>query len=66
MRKAVFDIEPDVVFTDAWQGGQPEHDLSHLFAMTALRDITELLARGILRKSDAGGRSTSYELNDAP
>jgi Fic family protein len=33
---------------------------------TALRDITELLARGILRKSDAGGRSTSYELNDSP
>jgi Fic family protein len=33
---------------------------------TALRDITELMARGILRKSDAGGRSTSYELNDPP
>ncbi len=32
---------------------------------TALRDITDLLARGVLRKSDAGGRSTSYELNDA-
>ncbi len=31
---------------------------------TALRDITDLLARGVLRKSDAGGRSTSYELND--
>ena len=31
---------------------------------TALRDITALLARGVLRKSDAGGRSTSYELND--
>ncbi len=29
---------------------------------TALRDITDLLARGVLRKSDAGGRSTSYEL----
>jgi Fic family protein len=29
---------------------------------TALRDISDLLARGILRKSDAGGRSTSYEL----
>jgi Fic family protein len=29
---------------------------------TALRDITDLLARGILRRSDAGGRSTSYEL----
>ncbi len=33
---------------------------------TALRDINELLALGILRKSPAGGRSTSYELNDAP
>ena len=31
---------------------------------TALRDITILLDRGVLRKSDAGGRSTSYELND--
>ena len=32
---------------------------------TALRDITDLLARGVLRKSDAGGRSTSYEIDDA-
>lgn len=32
---------------------------------TALRDITDLLARGVLRKSGAGGRSTSYELDDA-
>ena len=31
---------------------------------TALRDITELLARGVLQKSAAAGRSTSYELND--
>ncbi len=31
---------------------------------TALRDISDLLARGVLRKSAAGGRSTSYELND--
>ena len=29
---------------------------------TALRDITELVTRGVLRKSDAGGRSTSYEI----
>ena len=29
---------------------------------TALRDITELIAVGVLMKSDAGGRSTSYEL----
>jgi len=31
---------------------------------TALRDITELMGRGLLRKSAAGGRSTSYELAD--
>lgn len=31
---------------------------------TALRDINDLLARGLLRKSSAGGRSTNYELND--
>jgi len=29
---------------------------------TALRDLTELMALGILRKSAAGGRSTRYEL----
>src|SRR5690606_22705335 len=33
---------------------------------TALRDINDLLARGVLEKSDAGGRSTSYELKDLP
>jgi len=33
---------------------------------TALRDITDLLARGVLRKASAGGRSTSYELNHLP
>jgi len=33
---------------------------------TALRDINDLLERGVLRKTVAGGRSTSYELNDAP
>jgi Fic family protein len=32
---------------------------------TALRDITDLLSRGVLRKSETGGRSTSYELSDA-
>ncbi len=31
---------------------------------TALRDINDLLARGVLQKSDAGGRSTSYKLTD--
>ena len=33
---------------------------------TALRDINELLGQGILRKSAAGGRSTSYELDEPP
>ena len=33
---------------------------------TALRDINELLALGVLRKSAAGGRSTSYELSRPP
>lgn len=31
---------------------------------TALRDISELMSHGVLRKSEAGGRSTSYELSD--
>lgn len=31
---------------------------------TALRDIIELVAQGVLRKSASGGRSTSYELNE--
>lgn len=31
---------------------------------TALRDIGDLLDRGVLKKSGAGGRSTSYELDD--
>ncbi len=31
---------------------------------TALRDINDLIERGILKKSNAGGRSTSYQLND--
>ncbi|NLP64159.1 Fic family protein [Paraburkholderia sacchari] len=30
---------------------------------TALRDINDLLARGVLRRADGGGRSTSYQLN---
>jgi Fic family protein len=33
---------------------------------TALRDINELLERGVLRKLEAGGRSTGYVLDDLP
>ncbi|MCK2086905.1 Fic family protein [Thauera aromatica] len=32
---------------------------------TALRDISELLSHGVLKKSTAGGRSTNYELVDS-
>jgi Fic family protein len=31
---------------------------------TALRDIRELVGRGILRQNEGGGRSTSYRLAD--
>ena len=31
-------------------------------ADTALRDINDLLARGVLRRLEDGGRSTGYEL----
>ncbi len=31
---------------------------------TALRDINDLMAKGVLRKTDAGGRSTGYEINE--
>lgn len=33
-------------------------------ADTALRDIQDLINKGILRKEPSGGRSTNYELND--
>jgi Fic family protein len=33
---------------------------------TALRDINDLLTRGVLRKTEGGGRSTSYELSELP
>ena len=32
---------------------------------TALRDINDLLARGVLRKTEGGGRSTAYELGES-
>jgi Fic family protein len=31
---------------------------------TALRDIRDLIAKGILRQEASGGRSTNYELTD--
>ena len=37
--------------------------LEETSADTALRDINELVARGILKRDAGGGRSTSYSLN---
>lgn len=31
---------------------------------TALRDITDLISRGVLEREEGGGRSTSYRLAD--
>jgi Fic family protein len=36
--------------------------LSHCSHDTAIRDIKDLIANGILRQSERGGRSTSYSL----
>jgi LmbE family N-acetylglucosaminyl deacetylase len=41
VREAVLDYRPDAVFTLAWQGGQPEHDLTHFFAKLALDDLAK-------------------------
>ena len=35
-----------------------------VFKGTAIRDIHDLIAKGILVKEDAGGRSTSYVLGN--
>lgn len=39
VREAIFEIRPDAVFTLAWQGGQPEHDLTHFFTALAIREL---------------------------
>lgn len=37
--------------------------MTKVSADTALRDITDLVNKGVLIKADSGGRSTNYELN---
>lgn len=39
--QAVQDAQPDVVWTMAWQGGNPEHDLTHLCASRAVRRLRQ-------------------------
>lgn len=36
--------------------------LMHCSHDTAMRDIKDLISKGVLKKSERGGRSTSYEL----
>lgn len=38
VRDTVYETRPDMVVTLAWQGGQPEHDLTHFFTRLAVRD----------------------------
>lgn len=38
VREALFATRPDAVFTLAWQGGHPEHDLTHYFTRLAVDD----------------------------
>ena len=40
--------------------------MCHCSQDTALRDITDLLSKGMLRDSGEGGRSANYLLNEAP
>jgi len=40
IRNDIFEIGPDAVFTLAWQGGQPEHDLVHFFTALAVREYS--------------------------
>lgn len=47
VRQAVADAMPDVVFTQAWQGGQPEHDLAHFFTRLAVRDLERETGRPV-------------------
>lgn len=54
----LFDGIEGVMSTGKWA------KMTHTSQPTAYRDIEELVARGILRKAAAGGRSTNYELNE--
>jgi len=55
-------VTEDVITTSAIEG---EAKLAKCSQDTALRDIDDLVGRGILAKDAAGGRSTSYSLVDA-
>lgn len=47
VRDAVFQRRPDAVFTCAYQGGHPEHDLVHFFTWLAIRDLQQEKGEGV-------------------
>ncbi len=42
------------------------YKINHCSQDTANRDIKDLIAKGILRQTDEGGRSTNYQLTEVP
>lgn len=47
VERAVRDANPDRVFLLAWQGGHPEHDLTHVMTVRAIRRLREETGRPI-------------------
>jgi LmbE family N-acetylglucosaminyl deacetylase len=47
VRDALFAARPDAVFTSAWQGGHPEHDLTHYFTRLAVDDYERETGRAL-------------------
>jgi LmbE family N-acetylglucosaminyl deacetylase len=47
VERAVRDADPDRVFLLAWQGGHPEHDLTHLMTVRAVRKLRRETGRVI-------------------
>lgn len=45
VRAAILELRPDLVVSLAWQGGQPEHDLTHFFTKLALDDLERQTGR---------------------
>lgn len=47
VERAVRDADPDRVFLLAWQGGHPEHDLTHMMTVRAVRKLRAETGRAI-------------------
>ncbi len=45
VRDVVMDLQPDAVFTLAWQGGNPEHDITHVCAKMAVDALAKATGR---------------------